>query len=70
MTKNVVQCGTAFGPSEYGQIIWDFQTGPYCFIDFLVKKKTAVPLNPEYKHDIIVDKASGLRVPCRVYCSG
>ena len=24
----VVQCGTAFGPSGYGQIIWDFQTGP------------------------------------------
>ncbi len=28
-TKNVVQCGTAFGPSGYGQIIWDFQTGPW-----------------------------------------
>ncbi len=25
--KNVVQYGTAFDPSEYGQITWDFQTG-------------------------------------------
>ena len=24
----VVQCGSVFGPSGYGQIIWDFQTGP------------------------------------------
>ncbi len=28
-TKNEVQCGMAFGPSGYGQIIWDFQTGPF-----------------------------------------
>ena len=28
-TKNVVQCGMAFGPSGYGQIIWDFHRGPW-----------------------------------------
>ncbi len=28
-TKNVVQYGTAFGPSRYGQIRWDFQKGPW-----------------------------------------
>ena len=27
-TKNVVQYCKAFGLSEYGQIAWDFQTGP------------------------------------------
>ena len=29
VVKNVVLCGTAFGPSGYGQITCDFQTGPY-----------------------------------------
>ncbi len=28
-TKNVVQYGTAVGPSGYWQITWDFQTGPF-----------------------------------------
>ena len=28
-TKNVVQYGTAFGPSGYGQKTWNFQTGPW-----------------------------------------
>ena len=27
ITKNLVRCGKAFGPSGFGQITWDFQTG-------------------------------------------
>ncbi len=45
--KNAVQCGTAFGPSGYGQIIWDFQTGPLNVRHYPLGLSTSCPCCPE-----------------------
>ncbi len=50
--KNVVQCGTAFGPSGYGQIIWDFQTGP---CEAMVVDAHAVTIEAVYHHRLTTD---------------